>query len=56
MLRRFLNAEPRTATSPRRNKLKVPVSLGAELLDWINDRVGSGERFASVSHASERCG
>lgn len=54
MLPRSPSIVPRKAPAPRRNKPKITVSLDAELLDWIEARAGSGQRFASVSHAIER--
>lgn len=54
MLPRFLNAVTRRAIAPRRNRPKITVSLGAELLDWVAARSGPGQRFAGVSHAIER--
>ena len=37
-----------------RPKVKIGVSLDAELYEWILERIGPGGEFASVSHALER--
>lgn len=39
---------------PTRPKVKIGVSLDAELYDWVLQRIGAGGEFASVSHALER--
>lgn len=42
--------------SPRaRPKVKIGISLDADLYDWILERTGTGGEFASISHAIERC-
>lgn len=43
-------------SSPRaRPKVKIGISLDADLYDWIVARSGTGGEFASISHAIERC-
>lgn len=37
-----------------RPKVKIGVSIDAELYEWILQRTGPGGEFASVSHALER--
>lgn len=38
-----------------RPKVKIGISLDADLYDWIVARTGTGGEFASISHAIERC-
>lgn len=38
-----------------RPKVKIGISLDADLYDWILERSGTGGEFASISHAIERC-
>lgn len=42
---------PSRATRP---KVKIGVSIDAELYEWVLQRAGPGGEFASVSHALER--
>lgn len=37
-----------------RPKVKIGISLDADMYDWIAARTGPGREFASVSHAIER--
>lgn len=37
-----------------RPKVKIGVSIDAELYEWVLQRIGPGGEFASVSHALER--
>lgn len=41
------------ATS-RRPKVKIGISLDAELYEWLRRHTGAGNEFASISHAIER--
>lgn len=43
-----------TPPRPGRPKVKIGVSLDAELYEWVLQRIGPGGEFASVSHALER--
>lgn len=38
-----------------RPKVKIGISLDADLYEWIVARTGTGGEFASISHAIERC-
>lgn len=43
---------PRVSTRP---KVKIGISLDADLYDWLLERTHPGGEFASISHAVERC-
>lgn len=37
-----------------RPKVKIGISLDADMYDWLSERTGAGREFASISHAIER--
>jgi hypothetical protein len=41
-------------TGARAKKVKIGISLDAELYEWLLARTGSGREFASISHAVAR--
>lgn len=38
----------------RKPKVKIGISLDAELYEWLRRHTGAGNEFASISHAIER--
>lgn len=41
-------------SSVRKPKVKIGISLDAELYEWLRRHTGAGNEFASISHAIER--
>ena len=40
--------------SSRKPKVKIGISLDADLYEWLRLHTGTGNEFASISHAIER--
>lgn len=43
-----------TPRAAAQRKIKIGVTLDAELLAWVRERTGAGLEFSSVSHGLER--
>lgn len=46
---------PRRRSKPYTKKERVGITPDPEIMNWVLERVGPGQRFASVTHAFE-CG